>query len=207
MRAIRLAMANCVFRGNDCLGGESRHPEFYKMDDSNPPMFINSIVWHSAADYVPFKFEDAETERKLGVASCDIRSYVPPVAGAAGSGFQYMPILDQEPLFASGLKIIGNRRACLLSWQNDYSIRKRAKKVCRAVDGSFYFLDTVQVPNVWRKVACITSGNILTLEEGAAIGLSPAAATYPDVFGAPRRSHASMGPVDAPPLGLAILID
>lgn len=193
------SMANCVFRNNDCINAEgARVREFVNIwansYNAGPAMFVNSIIWHDAADYIPFAFGTATCEPYTGFASCDIRNYTPGSV-PTGCGFQYQPILGENPQFAASPRIVGTRGACQLTAETPKDIRKKGVKVCRATTGDFYFLDTNKNPNEWRKIARANT-TALSLGEGEAIGLTTEMAAYPDVFGGERRSEQSMGPFD-----------
>ena len=209
-----LSVANCVFRGNDCVDKDGvRQREFrnVSLEDQTyyPSLFVNTIVWNDAADYVPFVLKENDTDKRIGVASCDIKNYT-PAAAASGTGFLYQPIVDEEPKFADATATDGTRRARPLTVQNSSDIRSKAVKVCQADTGDFYFLDKTKSPNQWHKIDAKDNVSAtlsqLSLAQGEAIGLSPGMAAYADVFGAPRRAKASMGPVDAPPLGMKVIL-
>lgn len=209
-----LSVANCVLRDNDCVDKDGvRQREFrnVSLEDSTyyPSLFVNTIIWNGATDYVPFVLKENDADKRIGVASCDIKSYT-PAAAASGTGFLYQPILNEEPRFADETVSDGTRRARPLTVQNSSDIRSKAVKVCRASAGDFYFLDKTKSPNQWRKIDAKDNTtpalSQLSLAQGEAIGLTPGMAAYADVFGAPRRAKASMGPVDAPPLGMRVIV-
>lgn len=210
-----LSVANCVFRNNDFVdknGVRQREFRNVSLEEQTyyPPLFVNTIIWNDAADYVPFAFKAGDNvQQRMGVASCDIKNYT-PAASTTGMGFFYQPIVDEEPKFADKTVSDGPRRACPLTVQNSSDIRSKAVKVCRADTGDFYFLDKTKSPNQWRKIDAMDNTKAelsqLSLAQGEAIGLTPDMAAYADVFGAPRRAKASMGPVDAPPLGMKVIV-
>jgi len=207
-----LSIANCVFRNNDCVDANGvRQREFRNVclesQTYYPSLFVNTIVWNDATDYIPFVLVENDTDKRIGVASCDIRNYT-PAAAVSGTGFLYKPILDEEPMFAENTKSVGTRRARPLTARNSSDIRNKAVKVCQANTGDFYFLDQTKSPNQWRKIDAkdntTAALSVLTLAQGETIGLTPDMQTYADIFGAPRRAKASMGPLDANQPGLVL---
>ena len=184
--------ANCVFRNNDCLAGGTRKPEFMSigLGGTTAPMFVNTVVWNEAADYVPFLFNDGTSTGMVGIASCIIRGFEAPAA--SGNGFKY-GLLDDNPRFAASDAASGILSTPILTGFSPALARHGAVKVCEATDGTLYFLDTNKTPNEWRRLGPINSGS-LSLAQGEAVGLFAGTPSIPDIFGNPRAARAPIGP-------------
>ncbi len=185
--------ANCVFRGNDALINGERKPEMkgIGLGAAGSPMFLNTVLWHEVADYIPFDFASGTYTGRLGIASCVVKGDTP--VASTGSGFRY-DVLDADPVFAATDAASGILSTPKFTGQSPAVARHGAVKVCQATDGQFYFLDTHKTPNVWRKLAPINATSSLSLANGEAIGLDAAGAPFPDIFGNPRGAHPPIGP-------------
>mgnify|MGYP000964315975 CR=1 FL=1 len=184
--------ANCVFRDNDCLAGGTRKPEFRSigMGGGTAPIFVNTVIWHEAADYVPFLVDGGAATGTVGIASCIIKGFDAPAA--SGNGFKY-GLLDDNPRFAAGDAASGILSTPKLTGASPALARHGAVKVCEATDGKLYFLDTNKNPNVWRLLGAVNSGS-LSLAQGEAVGLFAGTPSIPDIFGNPRAVRSPIGP-------------
>ncbi len=185
--------ANCVFRDNDCLAGGTRKPEFRSigMGHANTaPMFVNTVVWNEAEDYVPFLVDSGAATGTVGIASCIIKGFDAPAA--SGYGFKY-DLLDENPAFCAKEVAKGILSTPTLSGRSPALARHGAVKVCEATDGKLYFLDTNKNPNVWRLLGAVNSGS-LSLAQGEAVGLFVDTPSIPDIFGNPRAAQSPIGP-------------
>ncbi len=185
--------ANCVFRGNDALLNGERKPEMkgVGLGGTGSPMFLNTVLWHEAADYIPFDFASGSYTGRLGIASCVVKGDTP--VASSGSGFRY-DVLDADPLFAAQDAVSGILSTPKFTARSPAVARRGAVKVCQATDGKLYFLDTHKTPNVWRKLAPISETSSLSLAKGAAIGLDVDGPAIPDIFGNARAPRAPIGP-------------
>ena len=184
--------ANCVFRDNDCISGGTRKPEFKSigMGGRTAPIFVNTVIWHEAADYVPFLVDGGAATGTVGIASCIIKGFDAPAA--SGNGFKY-GLLDDNPRFAASDAASGILSTPKLTGASPALARHGAVKVCEATDGKLYFLDTNKNPNVWRLLGAVNSGS-LSLAQGEAVGLFAGTPSIPDIFGNPRAAKAPIGP-------------
>ena len=184
--------ANCVFRDNDCISGGTRKPEFKSigMGGGTAPIFVNTVIWHEAADYVPFLVDGGAATGTVGIASCIIKGFDAPAA--SGNGFKY-GLLDDNPRFAAGDAASGILSTPKLTGASPSLARHGAVKVCEATDGKLYFLDTNKNPNVWRLLGAVNSGS-LSLAQGEDVGLFAGTPSIPDIFGNPRAVRSPIGP-------------
>ena len=184
--------ANCVFRDNDCISDGTRKPEFKSigMGGGTAPIFVNTVIWHEAADYVPFLVDGGAATGTVGIASCIVKGFDAPAA--SGNGFKY-GLLDENPAFCAKEVAKGILSTPALSAHSPALARHGAVKVCQATNGQYYFLDTNKTPNVWRLLGPVNSGS-LSLAQGAAVGLSVDGPSIPDIFGNPRVGRAPIGP-------------
>ena len=191
-RSQKTWFANCVFRGNDSLANGVRQPEMRALGfgEAGSPMFLNTVLWHEAADYIPFYFSGTDIGR-LGIASCIVKSFTP--VASTGNGFRY-DVLDADPVFAAKEAASGILSTPKLTGHSPAMARRGAVKVCPATNGQLYFLDTHKAPNVWRKLTPISETSSLSLANGATIGLDTAGAPFPDIFGNARGDRAPIGP-------------
>ena len=160
------------------------------LGEAGSPMFLNTVLWHEAADYSPFYFSGTDIGR-LGIASCVIKGFTP--ATSTGYGFRY-DVLDADPVFAAKEAASGILSTPKLTGHSPAMARRGAVKVCPATNGQLYFLDTHKAPNVWRKLTPISETSSLSLADGATIGLDTAGAPFPDIFGNARGDRAPIGP-------------
>ena len=191
-RPQKVFFANCVFRDNDCLAGATRKPEFkgIYLGAASAPMFVNTVIWNEAADYVPFLFDGGANTGTVGIASCIIKGFDAPAA--SGNGFKY-GLLDDNPRFAAGDAASGILSTPKLTGASPALARHGAVRVCEATDGKLYFLDTNKNPNVWRRLGAVNSGS-LSLAQGEAVGLFADTPSIPDIFGNPRAAQSPIGP-------------
>ena len=192
MRPQNTFFANCVFRDNDCISGGTRKPEFkgVGLGGGTAPMFVNTVIWNEAADYVPFLFDGGANTGTVGIASSIIKGFDAPAA--SGYGFKY-GLLDENPAFYARNVAKGILSTPTLSGRSPALALHGAVKVCEATDGKLYFLDTNKNPNVWRLLGAVNSGS-LSLAQGEAVGLFAASPSIPDIFGNPRAAQSPIGP-------------